>query len=266
MKKLLIALVAILTIGIPNIVSAAPVVTGIKEAAEEEVKYFKRYLESDDEEAIEYYNKNYKKYVEILEKADFSKYQTSDEKVNVYVFRGSGCSFCLKALAYFSEAVNEYGEYFNVVTYEVWNSTDNGDLMQQVGETLGQSAKGVPFIVIGDTIFPGYDESFNDDIKKTIMEQYESKDRYDVMDNLGKVKKENGSSKTTSSWVVILVQVVTTLGLGTFIYFNDRNNKKEMLNKISELDKKVKELSKDKKEVKKVTKKSTAKTTKNAKK
>ena len=62
MKKLLIALVAILTIGIPNIVSASPVITGIKEAAEEEVKYFKQYLESDDEEAIEYYNKNYKKY------------------------------------------------------------------------------------------------------------------------------------------------------------------------------------------------------------
>ena len=263
MKKLLIALVAILTIGIPNIVSAAPV---IKEAAEEEVKYFKQYLESDDEEAVEYYNKNYKKYVEILEKADFSKYQTSDEKVNVYIFRGSGCSFCLKALAYFSEAVNEYGDYFNVVTYEVWKNEDNGALMQQVGETLGESVQGVPFIVIGDTAFPGYDESWNDDFKNKIMEEYESKDRYDVMQNLGKVKKENGSPKTTSSWVVILVQVVTTLGLGTFIYFNDKNNKKEMLNKISELDKKVKELSKDKKEVKKVTKKSTAKTTKNAKK
>lgn len=124
MKKILIALVAILTV-VPNVVNAAPVVAGIKEAAEEEIKYFKNYLKSDDEETIEYYNKNYKKYVEILEKTDFSKYQTSDDKVNVYIFRGSGCSFCLKVLAYFSEAINEYGDYFNVVTYEVWNNSEN---------------------------------------------------------------------------------------------------------------------------------------------
>lgn len=86
--------------------------------------------------------------------------------------------------------------------------------MQQVGETLGQSAQGVPFIVIGDTVFPGYDESWNDDFKDKIMKEYESKDSYDVMDNLGKVKKEKSSSTTTTTWVVIL----TTLGLVTFIY------------------------------------------------
>ena len=40
--------------------------------------------------------------------------------------------------------------------------------MEKVGNLLGQKAEGVPYIVIGDKVFAGYAESYNDEIKEAI--------------------------------------------------------------------------------------------------
>jgi len=103
------------------------------------------------------------------------------EKINVYLFWGNGCGFCERAKQFFANMDSEYTKYYNLVENEVWYSEDNQKLMAKVANELGTEAKGVPFIVIGDEYFSGYAISMDDDIKETIVSQYNNEDYVDVV-------------------------------------------------------------------------------------
>lgn len=245
MKKFLWLFVSILTLGLtlPNQVNAEVVVENFKETVEDEIKTMEA-LEKQYPD--EYKEAGYGEYVDVLKKADFSNYQESDEKINVYVFRGSTCGYCLKAIAYFTSILPEYGQYFNLKTYEVWANSDNSELLENVAATLGDKVQGVPYIVIGDTAFPGYADTYNSKIEAKIKSEYESKDRYDVMQHLN--NKKDGSSNTVTTanstllWVILVLQVVGISGLAGFMYSTNKENKEIYLSKITSLESKIDEI------------------------
>lgn len=142
-------------------------------------------------------------------KYDLGDYQETDDKAVIYLFRGKGCSHCHEFLEYVSnDLIKEYGQYFKVVTYEVWNNEENADLMKKVAEHLGEEAGGVPFIVIGDKAFSGYAESMNDEIKDAIKKLYDSEERYDVLkeiDNNSNSKSTKKASKNNSTITIVFI-------------------------------------------------------------
>ena len=146
------------------------------------------------------------------------------EKVKVYFFRGEGCSHCAEAEEFFKSIQDEYGKYFKIVDYEVWNDEDNADLMEEVAKVRGEEASGVPYIIIGDQSWNGYASDYDDAIKAKIKEQYakDTKDRYDVMSYIDKNKKKDGSAKDIIALIIILL---VAGGIGTGIYFTRKNTK-----------------------------------------
>lgn len=150
-------------------------------------------------------NESYAEQVNALKSVDFSNYKESNDKVNVYIFRGSTCGYCFKAIAYFASLYEEYGQYFDLKTYEVWENSDNSALLTKAAKKVGvSSVGGVPFIIIGDKYWEGFAESYSDDIVSTIMDQYESENRYDVMDKLN----DKRSDAVVIIWVVVLAGIV----------------------------------------------------------
>jgi len=116
--------------------------------------------------------------------SDSSNYKETDDQAIVYMFRGQGCSFCRAFLTYMNSISKEYGKYFKMVSFEVWNDSKNAELFEKVAKVTGEEAGGVPYIIIGEKVFGGYAESYNEDIKKAIMAQYENPS-YDVMQKAG---------------------------------------------------------------------------------
>ena len=110
----------------------------------------------------------------------FKNYKENDKQVTIYLFRGKGCAFCRAFLTFLNSITDEYGKYFKVVSFEVWNDAENSALLSSVAAFMNKELEGVPFIVIGDKVFDGYTEAYDEDIKSTIKELYDSKDRYDV--------------------------------------------------------------------------------------
>jgi glutaredoxin len=205
MKKVLglILTLSIMLLAPSWVLADGEVKTGLKEVIAEEISNFGDSSTYDSE-------------ITTLKNTDISSYSESDDKVNVYVFRGSTCSHCLEAIAYFTSIVPQYGKYFNLVTYEVWNNSANANLMKKVGSALGDSPDGVPYIVIGNKSFSGYSANSDSQIVAQIMATYNSTDRYDVMDNLDSTSaKNNNDSKAT---VVIMVAMIVIAG-GILIYF-----------------------------------------------
>ena len=145
------------------------------------------------EEEIEVKSKNYKE---------------KDNQVIIYLFRGSGCGYCYKFLNFLNDLDDEYKNKIKLVSYEVWNDEANKKLLDKVGTFLEQPAQGVPYIVIGDQVFAGYADVYDESIKAKIDELYSQKPakRYDVMKEMA--KKDKASNKTTSDSKTIVCNII----------------------------------------------------------
>lgn len=136
-------------------------------------------------------------------------------KIPVYMFRGEGCAFCAKALTFFEEIQEEYGKYYELKTFEVWNDATNKSLMDQVAEYLDIQINGVPFIIIGEKTFSGFPEETKEEIKKEILAEYNrsDEDRTDIIKAV-----QNGEAKKTNK-VGEVVTVLVIIGLVVLIVF-----------------------------------------------
>ena len=83
-------------------------------------------------------------------------YKETEDQVTIYLFRGTGCTYCRSFLNFLNDISEEYGKYFKLVSYEVWTEQKNGELLEEISGFTGQSAGGVPYIIIGHQVFSGY--------------------------------------------------------------------------------------------------------------
>lgn len=169
---------------------------------------------------------------------DLSSYKESDEQIPIYLFYGDGCAYCNKFLTFINSIIPEYGKYFKVVGYEVWNNSDNSKLMNTVANFLGENANGVPFYIIGDQAFVGYSSSSDENIKKAITDLYNSKDRYDVFNEIEKSEKESEKGNISSSSIIIWNAVITFVAIGGILIY-DYSKYKKLNAKLEELSNKL---------------------------
>lgn len=160
------------------------------------------------------------------------------DKINVYIFKGEGCGFCAKALTFFEELDDEYKSYFNLVEKEVWSDEENAEQMQKVANHFNENVQGVPYIIIGDKTFQGFDEEeYGEEIKAAIKSSYENKDGSykDVVATIlseGTIAKEDNNSAVT-----IIVIIAAIAGIGFLIYMARDNEEEEVIEETKEVKK-----------------------------
>lgn len=137
-------------------------------------------------------------------------YRESKEKANIYLFRGSGCSHCYEFLTYLEAMTEEYGKYFNLISYEVWNHENNQQLLKRVAKKLGDDVGGVPYIVIGKHSWSGYSESLNEEIYEAIQEEYENQNKNDIVTRVVNYKKTFGVADilVTGGFLLIVFLII----------------------------------------------------------
>jgi hypothetical protein len=96
----------------------------------------------------------------------------SKEKINIYLFYGEGCPHCEELKNYLNSLDNKEKSYFNIYTFEVWNNSTNQQFMKESAKSLNKEVSGVPFLIIGNKTFEGYNESMNIKIKKATKTEY----------------------------------------------------------------------------------------------
>ena len=122
----------------------------------------------------------------VLENKD---YKENDKQAIIYLFRGQGCGYCKRFLTFLNSISKDYGKYFKLVSFEVWNDAKNAELMQKVAVVTNEAAGGVPYIIIGEKVFPGYIAEWDNDIKAAIKKQYDN-NSYDIFKELEKAEKD----------------------------------------------------------------------------
>ena len=171
---------------------------------------------------------------------DFSNYEENDDQITIYLFRGKGCGYCRKFLTFLDSIVDDYGKYFKVVSYEVWYNEKNASLLDGVSKLLDESADGVPYIVIGDKVFAGYSENYDNEIKSEIKKLYDTKksERYDVMQAYEKESKNesNNNNSTNTNFSVIAFNVIFAIALAVIVFVHDGKKRSELEERIEKLE------------------------------
>lgn len=102
----------------------------------------------------------------------------NENKVNIYLFWGDGCPHCEHLKEFLKEIEKEYGQYYTLHTYEVWYNDSNQNIFNQFASAMGDTVSGVPYTVIGNKSFKGFNEDKEVELLNAITSQY--KNSYDV--------------------------------------------------------------------------------------
>lgn len=157
----------------------------------------------------------------------FGVFADEDDKnevkpVNVYFFKGEGCGYCAAGLEWFDELDDKYDDMYELHEYETWYDEANANLMNAVADVRGETVSGVPYIVVGNQSWNGFDDNVGKEILAKIKEEYKAEERYDVMDYVdkslltGNQKAEDDSIADDIAVTVLLLVVVAGVGLGIF--------------------------------------------------
>lgn len=164
-------------------------------------------------------------------------YKETDNQAIIYLFRGQGCSHCHEFVEFLNSISTEYGQYFKLVSFEVWKNSDNHKFFQKIATFEGDNPNniGVPYFIIGDKLFNmGYGSSMAEEVKSAIMSQYKD-NSYDVMKEYEKSLNGNNSGNNTIAiifWNAFIVVAATV----AIIVVNNNNTKKvldAMNNKVT---------------------------------
>lgn len=98
-----------------------------------------------------------------------SKATLNDDLNNVYLFYGEGCTYCESLKKHLDTLPISVKNKFNLVEYEVWNNTQNSELMQNFANYFNEEADGVPYLVIGDKSFIGYSNKYDEEIMAALI-------------------------------------------------------------------------------------------------
>ena len=170
----------------------------------------KNFVDTLKEEGIELENKDYKE---------------TDDQAIIYMFRGQGCGYCKAFLNFLNSISKEYGKYFKLVSFEVWYDSTNKTLFDKVPLVTNEAAGGVPYIIIGEKVFGGYAESYNEDIKAAIKAQYED-NSYDVMEKLDERLNGDSNSGTNDIAIIFWNAFVIVAATVAIIVVNNKNTQK----------------------------------------
>ena len=153
----------------------------------------------------------------------FGVFADEDDKkeVNVYFFKGEGCGYCAAGLEWFDELDDKYDDMYELHEYETWYDEKNANLMNAVAEVRGETVNGVPYIVVGNQSWNGFDENVGKEILAKIKEEYKAEERYDVIDYVDEAALVKGPEKDDSiaddiAVTVLLLVVVAGVGLGIY--------------------------------------------------
>ena len=122
--------------------------------------------------------------VEVEDNTEEDIEDPTGEKFNIYLFWGDGCVHCHNLKIFLNDLEPKYKDMFELYAFEVWGNPDNQTLMGRFAKTMGDSPKGVPYLVVGDKSFNGFSESMKEDIVQAIIDEFKSDVKHDVFKNL----------------------------------------------------------------------------------
>lgn len=117
----------------------------------------------------------------INKKATVENIKFKDKKINIYFFWGDGCPHCEEEYEFWDSIIDKYKNKINkIYGLEVWNNKKNANNMKKFAKFKGDEIKGVPYTIIGEKTFVGFEKSKKKAMIEAIEEAYKNGNTYDI--------------------------------------------------------------------------------------
>lgn len=148
--------------------------TDIYKNVDKFTEWFKSYVKVNKKEKKDKTTKVYKIDYDYKIDAEIDSLVYDENKVNVYFFWGNGCPHCALEHKFFDRIKKECGDYFVLNDFEVWYDENNRELLKEFAKKMGREVEGIPFTIIGEEVFVGFDPTAEDLMINAILSQYKN--------------------------------------------------------------------------------------------
>lgn len=156
-------------------------------------------------------------------------YKETDDQITIYLFRGTGCAYCRAFLTFLNGLEPEYANKIKVVSFDAWYDEDAANLLTEVSAFLEEDAGGVPYVIIGQAVFPGYASDYDEALKAAIDDEYskDKEDRYDVFEEYNNYIDELARKERQEKLMPVLYNgIVTGIFAVIVIFYISYSNSK----------------------------------------
>lgn len=99
----------------------------------------------------------------------FIPINTEAKPVTTEIYYGVTCPYCHEELNYLEKLQKRFKDNIEIKKYEVWENEENNKLMESKKENLNVKESGVPFTVIGNTAYLGFNSQIQKQIESTFI-------------------------------------------------------------------------------------------------
>ena len=117
--------------------------------------------------------------VEVLKQDHVSDVTFVEDKKNMYIFWGNGCSHCEELRVFLEDQADLWRDDYQIFSFETWDDEENATLMDDILAVLDRENEGTPTVIIGDTVLVGYGDDMQAEYQSAF-EQEKDTD-YDVV-------------------------------------------------------------------------------------
>ncbi len=117
--------------------------------------------------------------VEVLKQDHVSDVTFVEDKKNMYIFWGNGCSHCEELRVFLEDQADLWRDDYQIFSFETWDDEENATLMDDILALLDRENEGTPTVIIGDTVLVGYGDDMQAEYQSAF-EQEKDTD-YDVV-------------------------------------------------------------------------------------
>ena len=117
--------------------------------------------------------------VEVLKQDHVSDVTFVEDKKNMYIFWGNGCSHCEELRVFLEDQADLWRDDYQIFSFETWDDEENATFMDDILALLDRENEGTPTVIIGDTVLVGYGDDMQAEYQSAF-EQEKDTD-YDVV-------------------------------------------------------------------------------------
>jgi len=108
--------------------------------------------------------------------------------IPIYFFYGKECGYSKQFIDFYVDQVlPKYKHKIHIVGFETWHDNKNASLYATILKYKKSDYEGSPLIIIGDRVFEGYTQSYNNQIISAIDNTIKNNNKKDIIEEMNSI-------------------------------------------------------------------------------
>ena len=134
--------------------------------------------------------------------------------IPIYFFYGKECGYSKQFIDFYVDQVlPKYKHKIHIVGFETWHDNKNASLYATILKYKKSDYEGSPLIIIGDRVFEGYTQSYNNQIISAIDNTIKNNNKKDIIEEMNSISDNDLDNEIKKIILIPLFIILLTVVL-----------------------------------------------------